>query len=320
MNKLLTTLLMGVNLVACVKIPKTVTHDNTLSFTNINSYSFHTLIKGKDENPVVIVVHGGPGGDFQYLRSLSALAENHKVIFYDQRGSGLSPRVKKSQLTVEQNLDDLNALVDHFSMGNQVKLIGHSWGGMLVSGYLSTHPEKVSHAVIIEPGMLYPEAAHEFVKVMKRTQSVADFFTLIKHMSVYPFVKKLDGDEGFDYVMTKILNQNKPNSPYQCQGQSMPKNAFIRGGFEAFNTMLKPIMSHPARFTHDLTNGLLDYQGELMMISSECSVFGYEFQQQYHQPKMPAQTVHIKAEKMGHNMITLNPKWSLAVITPFLAR
>jgi proline iminopeptidase len=54
------------------------------------------------------------------------LAKDCRVIFYDQRGSGLSPRVDKKLLTMEQNLDDLKAVVDHFSNGKKVKLIGHS--------------------------------------------------------------------------------------------------------------------------------------------------------------------------------------------------
>lgn len=318
MKKLLSTLLVSINLVACVKMPKTVAHDNTLSFTDINGYPFHTHIKGKQEDSVVIVVHGGPGGDFHYLKSLEPLSKNHKVIFYDQRGSGLSPRVDGSQLTVAQYLEDLNALVDHFSSGKKVKLIGHSWGGMLVSGYLSTYPDKVSHAVIVEPGMLYPESAQAFVTEMKKTQSIFDLFTLLRYMSLYPFIAKQDGDEGFDYVMTKMLNRNEPGGPYQCKNQSMPESAFIRGGFEAFNTMLKPVMQDPALFTYDLTDGISHYQGELMMISSECSSFGYAFQQQYHEPRMPIQTIHVKAEAMGHNMLTLNPEWSLGVIEPFL--
>ncbi len=320
MKKLLTTLLVTSNLVACIEVPKTVAHDTNLAFTEINGYPFHTLIEGEQNDSVVIVVHGGPGGDYQYLKSLRALAENHKVVFYDQRGTGLSPRVDKFQLTLEQNLEDLNALVEHFSKTNQVKLIGHSWGGMLVSGYLSSHPQKVSHAIIVEPGMLTPEAAQAFVTRMKEQQSIFSMFTLLRHMATYPFVAKQDGDEGFDYVMTKMLNRNEPGAPYQCEDQSMPANTFIRGGYQAFNNMLKPVMQDPALFTHDLSKGLKNYQGQLMMISSECSVFGYGFQQQYHQPKMPEQMIHVKAENMGHNMLTLNPKWSLSIIEPFLTK
>jgi len=318
MKKLFTTLFTTASLVACVEVPKTVEYDNNLAFTEVRGYPFHTLIMGDQHDSVVIVVHGGPGGDYQYLKSLSPLAENHRVIFYDQRGSGLSPRVDKSQLTIEQNLEDLNSLVDYFSASNKVKLIGHSWGGMLVSGYLSTYPEKVSHAIIVEPGMLSPESAQAFVTKMEESQSISNMFALLRYMTVYPIVNKNDGDEGFDYVMTKMLNRNESGSPYQCEGQSMPADTFIRGGFEAFSNMLKPIMQDPVLFTYDLTDGIKNYHGQLMMISSECSEFGYEFQQQYHQPRMPEKMIHVKAENMGHNMLTLNPEWSLGIIAPFL--
>ena len=97
----------------------------------------------------------------------------------------------------------------------------------------------------------------------------------------------------------------------------MPENVFKRGGYEAFNNMLKPIADDPSLFTYDLTDGSENYAGELMLISRECSLFGYDFQQRYHIPLLPAQTVHLKAEKMGHNMITLNPKWSLKVLDDF---
>ncbi len=267
---------------------------------------------------MVIVVHGGPGADHQYLTSLTPLSKTHRVIFYDQRGSGLSPRVDSSQLTIAQNLQDLNLLVEHFSANKKVKLIGHSWGAMLVSGYLSTYPEKVSHAVLVEPGMLTPESAKAFVNKMDEFQSLSTLFSVAKYMSVYPFVKKKDGEEGFDYVMTKLLNLNSSGAPYQCENESMPANSFVRGGFDAFNSMMKPVMGNSTLFSDNLTDGIKNYVGQLMMISSECSEIGYGFQKQYHLAKMGKQTIHIKAEKMGHNMLSLNPVWSLGIMEPFL--
>ncbi len=130
MRKIVTTLLASISLSACVELPKTVEHDSNLTFTELAGYRFHTVVKGDKQDPVVIVVHGGPGADHQYLSSLSALSNNHRVVFYDQRGSGLSPRVDSSQLTIDQNLNDLNLLVEHFSENSRVKLKGHSWGGM----------------------------------------------------------------------------------------------------------------------------------------------------------------------------------------------
>ncbi|NRA21295.1 MAG: alpha/beta fold hydrolase [Oceanospirillaceae bacterium] len=309
------SLIMG--LTACVKIPKTIEFDDSLSYTEINGYKFHTQIVGDPDTPTVIVVHGGPGGDYGYLKSLAALSQDHRVIFYDQRGSGLSPRETKNKLTLEQNLADLHAIIQHFSAEQQVKLIGHSWGGMLVTGYLSAHPEKVSQAVIVEPGMLYPESAQAFVAKMKESQSISSLLALARYMLAYPLVSKNDGHEGFDYVLTKLYNRSTTDDPFQCAGESMPPNSFSRGGYAAFNNMLKPVMDDATTFSYDLTAGISQYNGDLLLISSECSQFGFAFQEKYHLPKLPRQTVHLKAENMGHYMLTLNPQWSLSNIGQF---
>lgn len=304
-------------LISWIQMPKTVQLDDALPYAEINGYKFHTEIFGSAESTPVIVVHGGPGGDYDYLKPLRNLSKDYRVIFYDQRGTGLSPRVDKKSLTLEQNLDDLNAIVEHFSSGRKVKLIGHSWGGMLVAGYLSKYPEKASQAVIVEPGMLYPESARACVKIMKQSLSIADALALARYVLMYPFISKEDGHEGYDYVMTKLLNRNKPGPPYQCAGQAMPPDTIKRAGYGAFSTMMKPVMNNPDAFTDDLTKRISRYRGDLMMISSECSLIGYAYQQKYHLPKLPAQTVHVKAQGMGHNLLTLNPDWSLQTIATF---
>lgn len=307
----------ALSLLSCTQVPKTTQFDESLTFTEINGYKFHTEVFGRPQTTPIIIVHGGPGGDHGYLKALSVLSHKYRVIYYDQRGSGLSPRVDKKDLTLKRSLEDLHAIVEHFSSGQKVKLLGHSWGGMLVAGYLSVHPEKVSQAVIVEPGMLHRDAAKAFVSTIKKSQAISDMFALIKYIAAYPFVAKLDGHEGFDYVMTKLLNRPKRGGPYQCEGESMPPDSFQRAGYEAFNNMLKPVMDNPDGFDHNLTKGISRYRGDLMLISSECSLFGYDFQNTHHIPKLPSQTIHIKAENMGHNMLTLNAEWSLGILDSY---
>ena len=308
---------MFLGIVSCIEVPKTIQFDDSISYTEIDGYKFHTETYGDPKSTPVIMIHGGPGGDYEYLKSLRELSANHYVIFYDQRGTGLSPRVQKEQLTLESSLADLHSIVKHFSNGRKVKLIGHSWGGMLAIGFLSQHPNMVSQAVVVEPGMLYPLSAKAFVKKMKEFQSFSDILALLKYISIYPFVCKEDGHEGYDYVMTKLMNRSKPGAPYQCKDEAMPPNIFKRAGYEAFNNMLKPVMDNPESFTYDLTENIYEYKGDLMLISSECSAFGYSFQEKYHIPKLPHQTIHIEAKNMGHNMLTLNPEWSLKMINSF---
>ena len=303
----------------CTSVSPTVENDPSLEFVELQGYKFHVRTYGDKNLPPVIVVHGGPGGDSKYLYPIQNLARNHYVIFYDQRGTGLSPRVNKEFLTLESSLDDLHMVVSHYGAKGPVRLIGHSWGGMLVLGYLARHPERVSHAVVVEPGILNPVSAREFVRRFKASQSLWDALPLVKYILMTPFVSSQDGHERFDYVMTRLMNRARPGGPYQCAGESMPPNAFARAGYAAFDNMLKPVLDHPASFTQDLTRNVAAYQGKLLMLSSECSFIGYKFQQEFHMPSLPAQTVHLEAKAMGHNMLTLNPAWSVAVIAEFFS-
>ena len=301
----------------CTSVPPTVDNDPSLDYVELQGYKFYVRTYGDKSLPPVVVVHGGPGGDSKYLYSIQGLAKNNHVVFYDQRGTGLSPRVNKEALTLESSLDDLHAVVSHYGGQGQVKLIGHSWGAMLVVGYLGRHPERVSHAVVVEPGILNPLSAKAFVRRFKASQSLWDALVLAKYVLLTPFISSKDGHERFDYVMTRLMNRAKPGGPYQCEGEAMPPNSFARAGYAAFDSMLKPVLDHPESFTRDLTHNIAAYQGKLLMISSECSFIGYRFQQEFHIPSLPSQTVHLEAKAMGHNMLTLNSAWSVAVIGEF---
>lgn len=304
---------------SCISLPPTVDRDNTKQSELINNYLYHVQTYGDQNNPVIVVIHGGPGGDSNYLTTLKDLSDSFYVVFYDQRGTGLSPRVDAHQLTVESSLSDLDNIVEHYRNNKKVILLGHSWGAMLAVGYLEKNRHKVSHVIAGEPGMLHPEAAKDFVKKTEAHQSIWDALYMVGQFFVIPFVKSEDGHERTDYVMTQILNRNKPGPPYQCEGESLDEEYFTRGGFESFNNMLRPVFNRPEEFTYDLSVGAKDFEGQVLFISSECSVIGYEFQQRHHLPLMPKGTKHILAKKMGHNFVTTHPKWTIESIREFLS-
>ncbi len=74
-------------------VPATVATDPSIPHIKIDDITFHAETFGEPTNPVVVVIHGGPGGDYGYLLNLHQLADEYFVVFYDQRGAGLSPRV-----------------------------------------------------------------------------------------------------------------------------------------------------------------------------------------------------------------------------------
>ncbi len=83
-----------------------------------------------------------------------SLADDYFLVFWDQRGAGLSKRHDKNVLTSDVYVNDLNTLVDRYSPGRPVFLIGESWGGMFATRYINQYPQRVAGAVLIEPGPL----------------------------------------------------------------------------------------------------------------------------------------------------------------------
>ncbi|MBI4698204.1 MAG: alpha/beta fold hydrolase, partial [Nitrospirae bacterium] len=114
-------------------VPMTVSDDPSLPRVAINGKVFHAETFGDSNNPVIIIVHGGPGWDYRSLLPLKELSDEYYVVFYDQQGTGLSPRVEPGEINLESSLQDLDFIVDHFGKGKKADLIGHSWGAMLVT-------------------------------------------------------------------------------------------------------------------------------------------------------------------------------------------
>lgn len=100
----------------------------------------------------LIVLHGGPGLSQDYLLpQMSQLAEDHFVIFYDQRGSGRSEnRDDPSFMQLSVFVDDLDAIRKAYGF-QKVSILGHSWGGFLALHYAMAHPEAIDKLVLLNP-------------------------------------------------------------------------------------------------------------------------------------------------------------------------
>jgi proline iminopeptidase len=57
-------------------VPATVIADLSLPRVEIDGYTFHAETFGDPSNPVVIVLHGGPGGDYRSLLGLQEYSED----------------------------------------------------------------------------------------------------------------------------------------------------------------------------------------------------------------------------------------------------
>jgi proline iminopeptidase len=95
---------------------------------------YHTAY-GPEDAPRLLFLHGGPGASHDYmLPQMLALANDYRLIFYDQRGSGRSRSDDRSPITWQTHVTDLAALVRELSL-EPLTLVGYSWGGLLALLY-----------------------------------------------------------------------------------------------------------------------------------------------------------------------------------------
>lgn len=131
--------------------------DYAEGYKNVNGVNHFYKIVGQGET--FILLHGGPGSfhDELYLFFLN-FAENHKVIFYDQRGNGKSVLNKIDSTTFNEELmvEDLEALRKEFGL-EKLNIIGHSWGGLLAMYYAVKYPNNLKRLILADAAPVNPE-------------------------------------------------------------------------------------------------------------------------------------------------------------------
>lgn len=139
-------------------VPRTVDQDPSLPSISVNGSMLHSEAFGHPDSALIVVIHGGPGSDYRYLLNCKEFANHgYRVVFYDQRGSGLSQRFPgESYNSVLIMYDELDAVINYYKKkpNQKVFLLGHSWGGILATGFAANHPDQINGLIICEPGGL----------------------------------------------------------------------------------------------------------------------------------------------------------------------
>jgi pimeloyl-ACP methyl ester carboxylesterase len=116
--------------------------------------SMSYIDEGPREAPPVVMVHGNPSWSYYYRKLVLALRETHRCIVPDHIGMGLSdkPDDARYEYTLKSRIDDLDALLEHVGVRDQVTLVVHDWGGMIGFGWALRHPARVVRLVVLNTG------------------------------------------------------------------------------------------------------------------------------------------------------------------------
>jgi proline iminopeptidase len=100
------------------------------------------------ERPVLFLLHGGPGADhLSFKRHSLELQEVAQLVFIDNRGCGRSKKTKQSDYTLENNIEDIEALRKHLGL-EKICILGVSYGGIVAQGYAIRYSKFIDKLIL----------------------------------------------------------------------------------------------------------------------------------------------------------------------------
>lgn len=244
-------------------VPRTVDEDSSLPSIAVNGTELHSESFGNPGDSLIVFLHGGPGGDYRSLLPYQGLADfGYHVVFYDQRGAGLSQRHDKDELSLSLYMEDLRQVINHYSQGSEpVVLIGQSFGAMLVSCFIHTFGDyggRLSGAIFSEPGGFSSDVVQEF---LDRLIAGIDFFSESANESLWKnqIFTPIDHAE-LDYQIASMEAQAEKELGHYLTTESSWRYGGLVSEYFIFEVLKKGF---------DWTPGLEDFDRPVLFIRGE---------------------------------------------------
>jgi proline iminopeptidase len=151
-------------------------------FSTTTSVPLYWCEYGPEDAPRILVLHGGPGAHHDYLLpQFLRLAERYRLVFYDQRGGGRSRETGASEVTAQQNVQDVALIVRERHL-EPLTIIGYSWGALLALLYsIEAHRHRnlpaPTRLVLVDPAPLsrpYREAFEDEFARRQRSEAIRE--------------------------------------------------------------------------------------------------------------------------------------------------
>jgi pimeloyl-ACP methyl ester carboxylesterase len=128
-----------------------VRRSSPVAWTQFSTHDDGPRIAGRraGSGPPVLLLHGGPGLGFDYLRDLAdELAQENDVAWYQQRG--LEPSASEGPYTVATDVEDARRVLDALGW-QRAYVVGHSWGGHLAIHVAEAMPDRLLGVLAVDP-------------------------------------------------------------------------------------------------------------------------------------------------------------------------
>ncbi len=138
--------------------------DSTYHFATSDGVSLYLRSAGKGFP--CLFIHGGPGNTSHYFEPLPAakiLEQQVRMIYYDQRGGGRSASAKDSNYSIRRMEQDIEE-IRNFLQIRKWSIIGHSFGGVIMTAYARDYPEYIQSLVYLHCSLNLNSVLHSHIE------------------------------------------------------------------------------------------------------------------------------------------------------------
>jgi proline iminopeptidase len=146
-------------------------------FTTTTPVPLYWVEYGDPDAPPILLLHGGPAAGHEYLLpQMLALAEEHRLVTYDQRGGGRS-RYDDDRAVIgwRDQVEDVAHVAAELRVA-PLTIVGYSWGGLLAmlyaveasAGRVQPPPARLA---LIDPAPITRPARLAFEQELARRQA-----------------------------------------------------------------------------------------------------------------------------------------------------
>ena len=277
-------------------------------FLSRNGQQLHYLNEGEGE--AVVMVHGNPSWSYYYRNLVTELKGEYQCIVPDHIGCGLSDKPDDPQYdyTLKSRIDDLEALLEHLEVRENITLVLHDWGGMIGMGFAARHPERIKRLVLLNSAAFHLPQSKPFPWALWICRETFIGTLLVR------------GFNAFSAAASYVGVKRKPMDNAVREAYVAPFNSWAN----RISTLrfVQDIPLKPSDRNYQLVSDIADSLSHfkqtpaLICFGMQDFVFDKHFLQEWRQ-RLPNAKVHEFAD-CGHYILEDTPKEVIGLVKDFL--
>lgn len=173
----------------------------------VNGVSLRYQITGSGSDTLVLLPSTGKSLEYWDEMLPSLTAPNRRILAYDIRGVGLSEKLK-GPVTMDDEVEDLRALLDALKIDKPVLFIGTAFGASIQMQFAARYPQRAKAIANISPSAQLVPSPHRDLSPEEEKAAAERRAAANDHTRVYPLVLR-----GNEQRWSRYLGMDAANDP-----------------------------------------------------------------------------------------------------------